>query len=371
MHRVLYIARYHDPTMSRKLDLLAAQHDIMLCHICPRVWQDELTHVKQDTSAHTVYRQIAIDIRHPADPHRALYRTLTFALRDFRPNIIHAEEEPDSLPALQVVAARRMFAPYAQLLFNTWQNVDRPMKIHVRAIRRIALRASDGIICANKEAQQILRQQGYSKWLIVLPAIGVDLRVFTLGGSTQREHFAIAFIGRLVTEKGLSTLIDAVEQLIRSTIKRHVRLLIIGDGAQRAEIVRYAEKLGDIVQFVPPLLPAQIAQQLHQIDTLVLPSRTTSVWKEQFGRVLTEAMASGVPVIGSDSGAIPEVIGDAGLIFPEGDAAALADRLRQLIDSPDLRSDLAQRGYQRVIGNYSQEHIALQTADFYRQVMKA
>jgi len=370
MPRVLYIARYHDSTMSRKLDLLAAQPDMTLCHICPRVWQDELTHVKQDTSAHSAYRQIAIDIRRPADPHRALYRTLTFALRDFRPHIIHAEEEPDSLPALQIVVARRLFAPHAQLLLNTWQNVDRPMKRHVRVIKRIALRASDGIVCANTEAQRILRQHGYSKWLFVLPAIGVDPRVFTLGGSTPHEHFTIAFIGRLVTEKGLSTLIDAVEQLIRSEIKRPVRLLIVGDGAQRAETVRYAEKLGDIVQFVPPLLPVQVAQQLHQIDTLVLPSRTTPVWKEQFGRVLTEAMACGVPVIGSDAGAIPEVIGDAGLIFPEGDAAALANCLRRLIDFPDLRRDLAQRGYIRVITNYTQERIALQTADFYRQVMK-
>jgi glycosyltransferase involved in cell wall biosynthesis len=135
--------------------------------------------------------------------------------------------------------------------------------------------------------------------------------------------------------------------------------------------MHYAKKLGNSVQFVPPLLPVQVAQQLHQIDTLVLPSRTTSVWKEQFGRVLTEAMACRVPVIGSDSGAIPEVIGDAGLIFTEGDAVALADCLRQLIDFPDLRRDLAQRGYMRVMTNYTQEHIAQQTTDFYRQVMKA
>jgi glycosyltransferase involved in cell wall biosynthesis len=342
-----------------------------LCHICPRVWQNELTRVTQKTTEHTTYQQIAVDIRHPADAHRALYRTFTFALRQFQPHLIHAEEEPDSLPALQIVVARRLFAPQARLLLNTWQNVDRPLKAHVRVIRRVALRASDGIVCANREARRILQQQGYAKPLIVLPAIGVDTRVFTPGGLRPHEQFTIAFAGRLVPEKGLTILIDAVEQLIRSAIKQSVRLLIIGAGPHRAEIEHYAEKLGDIVQFTPPLPPAQVAQQFHKIDVLVLPSRTTPVWKEQFGRVLTEAMACQVPVIGSDSGAIPEVIGDAGLIFPEGDAAVLAQCLRQLFDSPDLRRDLAQRGYQRVMANYTQEQIAQRTADVYGHMLKA
>lgn len=371
MLRVLYIARYHDPTMSHKLALLAAQPDLTVCHICPRVWQNELTRVTQDTVTHPAYQQIAVHIHRSADSHRALYRTFTFALRDFRPHIIHAIEEPDSLPALQIAVARRLFAPRAHLLLNTWQNVERPMKKYVRAIMDIALQASDGVVCANTEAQRILRKHGYAKRLVVFPVIGVDTRVFTPGVPAPHEHFTIAFVGRLVAEKGLNTLIDAVEQLSRSETKPSVRLLIIGGGAQQAETVRYAAKLGDIVQFVPPLRLTEVAQRLHQIDTVVLPSRTTPVWKEQFGRVLAEAMACRVPVIGSDSGAIPEVISDAGLIFPEGDAAALASCLRQLIDSPDLRRDLAQRGYRRVIANYTQERIAQQTADLYRQVMQA
>ncbi len=369
MIRVLFIARYRDPTMSRKVELLAAQPDLTVCHICPRYWQDELVQVKQDTT-HTTYRQIAIDIRRPSDPHRALYRTLTFALRDFQPDLIHAEEEPDSLPALQIATARRLFAPQAKLLFNTWQNIERPLKWYVRAIMRTTLRASAGMLCANNEAKDLLHRQGYHKFTTVLPALGVDMRVFTPGQSMPRDYFTIAFIGRLVAEKGLSTLIDAVEQLTRSAGSQPVQLRIIGDGPQRAEIVRYAEKLGDVVQFTAALPPAQIAQQLQQqIDVLALPSRTTSVWKEQFGRVLIEAMACSVPVVGSDSGAIPEVIGEAGLIFPDGDASALADCLQRLIDSPDLRAELTRRGTVRVQAHFTQESIAQRTLEFYRQVL--
>lgn len=368
MIRVLFIARYRDPTMSRKVELLAAQPDLTICHICPRFWQDELMQVKQNTS-HSTYRQIAVNIRRSSDPHRALYRTLTFALRDFRPDLIHAEEEPDSLPALQIAAARRLFAPRAKLLLNTWQNVERSLKWYVRVIMRSTLRASDGLFCANNEAQERLRRQSYHKPTTVLPALGVDTRVFAPGESTRRDHFAIAFLGRLVPEKGLDTLIDAVDQIVRSDEQPPMQLRIIGDGPYRSDLVRYAEKLGNAVQFVAALSPAQVAQQLQQIDALVLPSRTTPVWKEQFGRVLIEAMACGVPVIGSDSGAIPEVIGEAGLIFPQGDATALAECLRRLIASPELRVELVQRGLARVQAHYTQERIAQRTLEFYRQVL--
>jgi glycosyltransferase involved in cell wall biosynthesis len=138
---------------------------------------------------------------------------------------------------------------------------------------------------------------------------------------------------------------------------------------QRPALEARAAPLGHCVQFLGAMPPIQVAQRMRQLNVVVLPSRTTTVWKEQFGRVLTDAMACQVPVIGSDSGAIPEVIGDAGLIFPEGDVTALANCLRQLYESPELARKLAERGYARVMQLYTQERIAEQTADFYRQMM--
>ncbi len=130
-------------------------------------------------------------------------------------------------------------------------------------------------------------------------------------------------------------------------------------------------RLESRVEFRGALPPAQVAQHLCDLDVVVLPSRTTPVWKEQLGRVLLEAMASQVPVVGSNSGAIPEVIGEAGLIFPEGDAAALADCLQRLQAAPSLRQELAERGYRRVQTYYSQVCLARRTADLYRQLMVA
>jgi quercetin dioxygenase-like cupin family protein len=92
-----------------------------------------------------------------------------------------------------------------------------------------------------------------------------------------------------------------------------------------------------------------VPSRLAQLDALVLPSLTRPNWKEQFGRVLVEAMACGVPVVGSDSGEIPRVIGQAGLSFPEGDAGALRASLAELMGSERRRAELGARGRIRVL----------------------
>jgi glycosyltransferase involved in cell wall biosynthesis len=102
---------------------------------------------------------------------------------------------------------------------------------------------------------------------------------------------------------------------------------------------------------------------------MILASRTLTNWKEQFGRILVEAMACEVPVIGSDSGEIPNVIGQAGLIFPEDDALALHRCLVDLMEDNHLRHDLGQAGRQRVLDFYTQERVASNTVNVYREMM--
>jgi glycosyltransferase involved in cell wall biosynthesis len=106
------------------------------------------------------------------------------------------------------------------------------------------------------------------------------------------------------------------------------------------------------------------------LDVLALPSRTTPRWKEQFGRVLIEAMSCGIPPVGSDSGEIPNVVGDAGLIFPEGNVNALADRLRTLSVNPDVAARLGEMGRERVIRNYTHRRIAGDTLNLYQRVLE-
>ncbi len=114
---------------------------------------------------------------------------------------------------------------------------------------------------------------------------------------------------------------------------------------------------------------AEVADEMRKLHAFVLPSHTTPRWKEQFGRVLVEAMASGVPPVGSDSGEIPHVVGDAGLIFREGNVEDLTHKLRLLVDNPALHATLAKRGRERVLTHYTQHAIARAYYDAYREML--
>ncbi len=108
---------------------------------------------------------------------------------------------------------------------------------------------------------------------------------------------------------------------------------------------------------------------MNCFDCLVLPSLTRRNWKEQFGRVLIEAMACEVPVIGSSSGEIPRVIADAGMVFQEGDISDLAKRIEMLLCDKELRASLGRKGRERVLARYTQKKVALDTYGIYEDLM--
>jgi glycosyltransferase involved in cell wall biosynthesis len=149
-------------------------------------------------------------------------------------------------------------------------------------------------------------------------------------------------------------------------------LLVIGDGEEREPFAQRLSELNLIerAQFMGAIKYDQMPQLFQQMDLLVLPTQTTKRVREQFGRVIVEAMASGVPVIGSTCGAIPEVIGDAGLVVPEGDAEALAAAIERLLADENLRRRLARAGRERVERHYSWEEVASQMYELFRDVLR-
>jgi glycosyltransferase involved in cell wall biosynthesis len=215
------------------------------------------------------------------------------------------------------------------------------------------------IVAGNEEAAAILRRRGYAGLVNVVPQFGVDPATFHPGPSTRADLHVpadavlVGFVGRLVPEKGLATVLDALPRV------PDLRLALAGVGPQEKALKAQAARLriANRVHFLGGFPSDRVPHVMRALDALILPSRTTPKWKEQFGRVLIEAMATGIPVIGSSSAEIPTVIGDAGLVFKEGDVADCARALRALLD-PAARRDLAARGLERVRAHYTVERIA-------------
>jgi glycosyltransferase involved in cell wall biosynthesis len=170
----------------------------------------------------------------------------------------------------------------------------------------------------------------------------------------------------LVEQKGVDLLLEAL-----SGLEGTWRAYILGSGPEREALRSQAQslRLANRVSFDEQIPSGQMPAYYHQLDALVVPSRTRPNWKEQFGRVIVEAMACGVPVIGSDSGEIPNVIGDAGLIFPEDRVEVLRAHLARLLGDPSLQEELARRGRERVLARYTQAQVAAQTYRAYRAVL--
>jgi len=306
-------------------------------------------------------------------------------LREFRPHVIQVEQGSKGLAYAEMITLNRLLGLHAKMLFFTWWNLPYDLKFPISLLEKYNLSGTDGIISGNQDGADILRDRGYTGPIRVMPQLGVDETLFRPQPQPElaaqlgigAEDFVIGFVGRFVEEKGLLTLMQALGQL-----KDHPhawKCLLLGRGPLKDDLQQQAVELGisDRLRWVESVPHDDVPRYINLMSTLILPSETTYKfktmtavgWKEQFGHVLIEAMACQIPVIGSDSGEIPHVIGDAGLVFPEGNADELSDRLRTLMDSPDTRTDLSKRGYDLAMEKYTNRALAHQALDFYRELV--
>jgi L-malate glycosyltransferase len=304
-------------------------------------------------------------------------------LRKLKPDIIQVEQGSKSLGYAQFITLNRVLGLKAKTLFFTWWNLPYSLKFPVSFLEAYNLQNTDGIVAGNQDGANILRDRGYGGSIAVMPQLGIDESLFKpkpvpelrqkLG--IQPEDFVVGFVGRFVEEKGLLTLSQALEQLADHPWK----WLLLGRGELRSQLEQWARSKGfqDRMIWIESVPHDRVQDYINLLNVLVLPSETTykfktltSVgWKEQFGHVLIEAMACRVPVIGSDSGEIPHVIGDAGLVFPEGNVEALKNRLVQLMENPKLADELAQRGFDRSMSQYTNTALAKQLLAFYKTLL--
>jgi glycosyltransferase involved in cell wall biosynthesis len=352
----------------RKLEEIARFPDVELMVVVPPSWRDGGRLIRLERAHTTGYELVVEPIVLNGSFHLHFYPRLRRRMRVFAPHVVHIDEEPYNLATFHTLWHARRFD--ARALWFTWQNLNRRYPLLFRLIERYNLHHVDYGIAGSAGAAAVWREKGFTGPLAVIPQFGVDPDIFSPGDGERDTlgGFAIGYLGRLVPEKGVDLLLRAV-----AGVDGNWHLDIVGEGAERERLSGLARHLGlsDRVSFQEWVRSTRMPAFYRNMDVLVLPSRSRPNWVEQFGRVLIEAMACGVPVVGSDCGEIPNVVGDAGLIFPEGDVDALAACLVRLMDSPELRADLALRGRERVLAHYTQAQVAVQTVAVYRELAGA
>jgi glycosyltransferase involved in cell wall biosynthesis len=335
---------------------------IDLTAVIPESWTEEGREIGFEPAADTGYTVIRTKLAWSGHFHVHYYKSLARIIREVQPDVLHMDEEPYNLATY--LAFRSARAIGARRLFFTWQNIERRYPLPFRSFERSVYNHADFAIAGNEEALNVLRAKGYAARAEVIPQFGADINVFR-PGPPREGPFTIGYVGRLIPEKGIADLLSAFGRL-----ESPARLVIAGDGPLAGFVDSAAARWRQEGRFerYPRIPSGDVPALLHRLDVVVLPSRTSSAWKEQFGRVLVEAMASGVPVIGSNSGEIPNVIGDAGLVVPENNALELATALRRLCESAQLRATLSEKGRQRAVERFSQASIASRTAHVYEQL---
>ncbi|HUG40877.1 MAG TPA: glycosyltransferase family 4 protein [Longimicrobiales bacterium] len=304
--------------------------------------------------------------------HLHWYPGLGGVLDRMRPTLVHADEEPYSLVTLQVarLCARRMI-PF---VYFAWQNLDKRLPPPFGRVRRYVYAHAAGGIAGTPAAARVLERSGWRGPTAVIAQMGVDPERFRPDAAARaarrealgipEETVVVGYVGRLIPAKAVDVFVDAVAAV------RGLHAVVVGAGPEgKAMRWRAARSpAADRVAFTGAVPSADVPSWMAAFDVLVLPSRTTRLWAEQFGRVLVEAMACGVPVVVSDSGEMAGVVGPAGRVFPQGDVRALARTLADLSADGAERGRLGALGRARVLERFSQAAVAAATVDFYERL---
>ena len=301
-----------------------------------------------------------------------IYRpsALSRALADFKPDLILHEQEVYAAGAGQIAAVAAQES--IPLVMFVWENVHRSLSWPRRRLVRYVLGRCAGLIGGSAGAVQVHCDWGFSGQTIAIPQMGVhQWNPTPVFGRRNGNCFRVAFAGRLVSAKGIDCLLRAVAEVRGKGIRLECE--IVGSGAEQQKLVCLRDSLGiyPAVRFTGPLSIEGVRSILAQSDALVLPSRRTAVWEEQFGLILAEAMAEATVTVGSRTGAIPEVIGSEGLLFEENDHHQLAAILETLAANETDLIAHQHRLWLRAAEFYTSESLAIRRLDFLKGIYRA
>lgn len=288
-------------------------------------------------------------------------------------DLVHCWEEPYVAAAAQV--ARRV-PREVPLVFATFQNIAKRYPPPFNWIERYSMSRASATIAFGQTTAEVLASRGLARGPVAIIPPGVDLAQFrpdddrraaTLAGLGWSDGApVVGFLGRLVSEKGIELLMTVLDR-----VKTPWRALVVGSGPRQDEVDAWRRRHGDRVCVVTTAQHDDVPAYLNAMDVLCAPSQTTSRWREQFGRMLIEAFASGVAVVASTSGEIPYVVADAGLLVAEGDHLQWQQAIERLTTDRTRRCELARRGRVRAESVYGWPVVARQHLEFFERVIES
>jgi glycosyltransferase involved in cell wall biosynthesis len=337
--------------------------------VTPCEWNDALFSLKNELDSDGY---IHLPIAHSGNEvlHRYAWTDVWRVMRSVSPDVLLVEQGDNAFSYFQWIVVSLLQFRNIPRIFFTWVNWKHPWGWRYRffwwpieIFNRFFSRAA---IVGNPEAQELLREKNFTGPVLVSPQLGVSLE--HLAEHAKLTDVArpkvIGFVGRLAQEKGVSLLLEAFAQIADRFPEWS--LCVVGSGRERDALVAltHALHIHEKVVFTGSVDHYRAVQLIQSFDVFVLPSLDTPTWKEQFGHVIIEAMMAGVPVVGSDAGAIAWVIGDAGLVFPQKSVTALRDALCNYMSHEEVRVLYGARGLTRVKELYSHDVIARNIGNF-------
>jgi glycosyltransferase involved in cell wall biosynthesis len=287
---------------------------------------------------------LPIEVRRmPAGSRRERVVWLARQLRELRPDAVWVQEEPIDPFLLEILALHR-FRHRLRIVASVCENIfPRSASPLERAARRLLWPRLDGLIAVAGPSIEGIRAAGMPESVsaasLVAGGLEPPTHVEPRALPFAESDFVVGFAGRIVEEKGWRILVRAL-----GALPSEFKLAVAGEGPDLGELQTALPGRLHVAGLLPK---GELWGFYAAIDCLAVPSLTRPRWKEQLGGTLLDGLAMGVPVVASASGGLPDAMGEAGVLVPEGDADALVDALRRLRDDVGLRARLAEAGRER------------------------
>jgi glycosyltransferase involved in cell wall biosynthesis len=362
--RVLKISHSSVVSEWRERERALRRRGVEVSLVTAKVWDEGGRPVALDAGGDEFVEGVRTWGRHPNvfvfDP-RPIWRLLKESW-----DVIDIHEEPCSLAAGEILLVRLLRRSRAPFILYSAQNIEKRYPVPFRWLERWAIRHAAAVSVCNQAAGEILGHKGLRGQAVEIP-LGVDIDHFRSGQHEAPEGtLRIGYVGRLARHKGVHVLIDSLVS------RRSWHVDLVGAGPAESALKQQVAQAGlsDQVTFIGPLDQDALSEHYRTFDVVAVPSIPTPSWDEQFCRVAVEAMASGVPVVASRSGALPDVIGDAGLLVHPDDTEDLRSAFDRLVADPATWASLRAAGLERA-KRFSWESVADDYEGLYQAVTRS